>query len=135
MQSCITDFTIHVEYGDMHRVIDVLVYPSPEELQQAVAEYHGYEDPDDDHTLGVCHRFETIQPDGTSDPLCAIVRLCEPHLGVGMIAHEFAHAAVWLWELEHDTPLETDNDEEFCWVLGSLVKDCVNTLYDRGVLQ
>ena len=135
MLTLLTDFTIEIEYEDMRRAVDVLVYPSPEDLQDAIREYQGYEDPDDNHTLGVCHRFETIHPDGTSDPLCAIVRLCEPHLGVGLISHEFAHAAVWLWELNHpDTPLETDNDEEFCWILGSLVKDCVNALHDRGVL-
>lgn len=85
--------------------------------------------------LGLCERFTLFRTgEDSPDPLCAIVRLAQPHLGVGIISHELAHAAVWIRELKHgEVPLVTTNDEEFCWILGELVRQTIDTLYAKGV--
>jgi hypothetical protein len=87
---------------------------------------------DHSETLGICHRFETID-----EPLCAIVRLAPPNIGAGIVSHEMAHAAVWIHELEgqSDTSLNSDNDERFCWILGELVRHTVTKLYEHGVYR
>ena len=82
-------------------------------------------------TLGLCQRFHMM-----NDPLCAIVRLAPPHLGAGIIAHEMGHAAVHIREIEYKyetPPLCSDNDERFCWILGALVRQAVDTMYKYGV--
>jgi hypothetical protein len=70
-------------------------------------------------------------------PLCAIVRLAPPHIGVGMVAHEMGHAAVWMWEIQNKfstkTPLTCANDEWFCWVFGELMRQTIINLYEKGV--
>lgn len=85
---------------------------------------------DHSETLGVCHRFHMMD-----DPLCAIVRLTPSHIGIGVVSHEMAHAAVWIHELDNQfkKPLDCSNDEPFAWVLGELVRQTVNKLYEKGV--
>jgi hypothetical protein len=130
----LADFTITVEF-EQPRAVRVVVYDSVKGLRIAAARYDNtrrrglYAD-----TLGVCHRFEWMNADGTPDPLCAIVRLAEPNLGVGVISHELAHVAVWMRELtEGDERLTCENDEQFCWVLGDLVRQTINAITERGV--
>lgn len=136
----LADFTITVEF-EVPRAVRVVVYDSLKGLRVAASRYDnatrsrrrrrrgGYVD-----TLGLCQRFEWYDAAGKLDPVCAIVRLAEPHLGVGMISHELAHAAVWMRELiDGDEPLTCANDERFCWVLGELVRQTVNVMNDRGV--
>lgn len=90
---------------------------------------HGVETPDDgDKPVGLCHRFEH-----RGDDLVALVRLAPPHIGIGVVSHELAHAAVWIRELDEDTPFISDNDERFCWVLGELVSKTVTKLYEHEV--
>ena len=87
-------------------------------------------------TCGLCHRFEWLDDGGHSHPMCAIVRLAEPHLGIGIVTHEVAHAAVWIHELnEGPRPIVTDNDEPFVWMLGDLVRQAVVGLTDAGVYE
>lgn len=83
-------------------------------------------------TLGICHRFHL-----KDDPLCAIVRLAPPHIGAGMVAHEMAHAAVWVWAIHNkfDETLTCENDEWFCWVLGELVRRTTLQLIEKGVYE
>lgn len=141
----LADFTITVEF-DQPRAVRVIVYDSIKALRGAATRY------DNDKarrsrrrrgrhadTLGVCHRFEERIIDGDQDEsqaLCAIVRLAEPNLGVGLISHEMAHAAVWMRELsEGKKPLTCANDETFCWTLGELVRQTINTMTERGVYE
>ena len=85
-------------------------------------------------TLGICHRFEHYDKEGHIKPLCAIVRLAKPHLGIGIVSHELAHAAVWMRSLNKDTePLTDENDEPFVWLIGELISLTVDKMYALGV--
>jgi hypothetical protein len=82
-------------------------------------------------TLAICQRFHM-----SDSPVYSIVRFAPPHVGAGIVAHEMAHAAVWLWEIKNkfeDVPLACDNDEWFAWVLGELVRRTTTQLHDNGV--
>lgn len=134
----LADFTIRVKY-EVPRAVQVIVYDSIKGFRIAATRHDNtlkskkrkgrgtYS-----NALGVCHRFELLY-DGNSLPLCAIVRLAEPNLGVGIVSHELAHAALWVYELSEDKPLVCDNDEPFAWVLGELVRQTVNKLNEHGI--
>lgn len=84
-------------------------------------------------TLGICHRHHW---DG--DSVYAIVRVAPPNIGIGIISHELAHAAIWLWAIENkfdEKALTCENDEWFCWVLGELVRETVNKFYEIGIWE
>lgn len=137
----LADFTIRVKY-EVPRDVRVIVYDSPKGLRIAATRYDNRTKSQKrksrgeySRTLGVCHRFEFLGDKGESLPLCAIVRLAEPNLGVGIVSHEMAHAALWVYELAEDKPLVCDNDEPFAWILGELVRQSVTQLYERGIYQ
>jgi hypothetical protein len=134
----LADFTIRVKY-DQPRDVRVIVYDSIKGFRIAATRYDNTSKSKtrkgrgmNSNTLAICHRFELLD-DGKSLPLCSIVRLAEPNLGVGIVSHELAHAALWVYELSEDKPLVCDNDERFAWVLGELVRQTVTQLYERGV--
>ena len=135
----LADFIVSVE--DPRRDVRVIVYDSVKGLRIAASRYTNSDRPqlhrqrgEFANTLGVCHRFEWIDADGNSKPLCAIVRLAVPNIGVGIISHEMCHAAVWVRELlVGESPLTADDDEWFAWVLGDLVRQTVNGMNQRGV--
>jgi hypothetical protein len=61
-----------------------------------------------------------------------------PNIGIGIISHELAHAAIWLWAIENkfdEKALTCENDEWFCWVLGELVRETVNKFYEIGIWE
>ncbi len=130
------DITIH---SDPKRTVRVKIHENVVSLRSAATQYENRRGPrkkkkksEPKNLLGICHRFHNFK-----DPLCAIVRLAPPHLGVGIISHELAHAVVWIWEIDHhfkDVPLTCQNDEEFCWNLGELIQQTVNVLYKNHIL-
>lgn len=139
----LADFTIAVEFEHMPREVRVIVYDSLKAMRIAATRF-------DNHTLrksrrkrnahadtlGICHRYEWLDEQDRSKPECALVRLAKPHIGVGMIAHELAHAAVWMRELNGDTePLSCQNDEPIVWLIGELVRQAVNAMNERGVFE
>lgn len=139
----IADFTINVEFEDQPRAVRVIVYDNVKGLRIAATRHDNrgtlkqhrirgmFKD-----TLGICHRFEWQNSKGERRPLCAIVRLAKPEIGVGIISHELAHAAVWMRELNGETgPLTTENDESFVWLVGELVRQTVNAMQERGVFE
>lgn len=64
------------------------------------------------------------------------MRLAYPNLGVGIISHEMLHAAVWMRELNGQSgELNTENDEELCWVLGELVRQTINFMNELGIYE
>lgn len=85
-----------------------------------------------DNCVGICQRRHMA-----GDPLVAIVRLAPPYLGIGILSHEMAHAAVWMWEIQNKfnrkIPLICSNDEWFCWILGELVSTATAVLYEKGI--
>lgn len=143
----LANFTITVHHENQPRAVQVKVYKTVAAMRGAVARYDRPTKKErkrlaktgEDKFLGICHRFELMKfRRGTTreetNPLCAVVRLAKPHLGAGIIAHELAHAAVWIQQLNHgDEFLTCDNDEEFCWVLGELVRQTVDTLHAKGI--
>lgn len=137
----LADFTIRVKY-EVPRDVRVIVYDSVKGLRIAATRFDnlskakkgktrgGYA-----QTLGICHRFELQDKDGASKPLCSIVRLAEPNLGVGIVSHEMAHAALWVYELAEEKPLVCNNDEPFAWVLGELVRQSINQMTAHGIYE
>lgn len=83
-------------------------------------------------TMGICQRFHMAD-----SPIYSVVRFAVPHVGAGMVAHEMAHAAVWLWAIKNqfreDVPLACDNDEWFAWILGELVRQTTNKFIEDGI--
>lgn len=136
----LADFTISIE-SEIPREVRVIVYDSLKGLRIAATRYANLSVSRRKkklglfaNTLGVCHRFECVNHDGEVLPLCAIIRLAKPYVGVGILSHEMAHAAVWLHELNQGTTiLNNHNDEPFAWYLGELVRQTVNAMNDRGV--
>ena len=137
----LANFNIRVHY-EQPRDVNVVVYDNVQGLRIAATRY------DNRHksrkrrsrgaysrTLGVCHRFELLGDKGESLPLCAIVRLAEPNLGVGIVSHEMAHAALWVYELAENKPLVCDSDEPFAWVLGELVRQAINKMTEHGIYE
>lgn len=132
----LVDFTIRVRY-DSPRDVRVIVYDSVKGLRIGATRHDNRSSSKRRgtyaNTLGVCHRFELLDDKDESCPLCAIVRLAEPNLGIGIVSHELAHAALWVYELAEDKPLICDNDEPFAWILGELVRQTVNKMNEHGI--
>lgn len=134
----LADFTITIHDARKPLAVQVKVHDNVAALRAASTNHAKRagrkEDFDFSETLGICHRFHMMY-----DSLCAIVRFAPPHLGSAMVAHEMAHAAVWLWEIQNKfsrkTPLMCDNDEWFCWVLGELVGQTTLKLYEKGIYE
>lgn len=131
----LADFTITVHEARKPLAVRVKVYKRVSALRGACTQYANRIDDKTDcdfsDTLGICHRFHTF-----NDPLCAIVRLAEPNIGTGIVAHELCHVAVWMWEIHNkfeNVPLTCDNDEWFCWVLGELVRQTTIKLIEKGI--
>lgn len=134
------DFIITVHEARKPLAVQVKVHDDVSSLRSAAARYTNRSnlyskdtknDADFSDTLGICHRSHM-----SNTPLCAIVRLAPPNIGAGIVAHEMAHAAVWMWEINNefkDVPLTTSNDEWFCWVLGELVRQTTLKFIDKGI--
>lgn len=146
----IADFVITIHRDDRpDRAVRVIVHDNVFALRSAVTQYnrnHGNRkrsEKAEKGLLGVCHRFHNQRYAGRGknrkwgpDPLVALVRLAPPDLGIGIVTHELAHAAVWIQEIDDnfkDTPLVCQNDEDFCWNLGELVRQTVNKLYEKDI--
>lgn len=134
----IADFTITVYYRETPRAVQVKIHDNVAALRSAATQrarvWKGRKKkhiPEPERAVGLCEKFYWDK-----DPVCAIVRLAPPHIGIGVVSHELCHAATWIREIEHqfvDTPLTGENDEEFCWVLGELVRCTVLKMYEKGV--
>lgn len=130
----LADFEITI-HGEQERTVRVIVHNTTRALRAAATRMdriYGLDTSDNSNTLGICHRFERrYSPD---DSLCAVVRVAPPHVGIGVLAHELAHAAVWINQLNQgEVPLTDENDEPFCWVLGELIRQSVLKMYEHGV--
>ncbi len=138
----LADFTIRIE-SEIPREVRVIVYNNVKGLRIAASRYSNRTKSKRkkkqgrfSNTLGICHRFERVDVDGIVHPQCAVVRLAKPYIGVGVISHEMAHAAVWIHELnEGTTTISCSDDESFAWNLGELVRQTINAMHDRGVFD
>lgn len=136
----IADFTVYIHDVDGDLGVRIKVHESLRALHSAVThsdnrirspkkkKYNEHKD-----TLAICQRFHM-----QNSTTYAIVRLAPPHIGAGIVAHELAHAAVWLWEIKHkfeEVPIRCDNDEWFCWILGELVRRTTDQMYKNNVYE
>src|SRR3954447_7256686 len=132
----IADFIVTIHKARKPMAVRIAIHDHVGALRSAATKHSQRwqlkEEEDFSETLGICHRFHKA-----NDPLCAIVRLAPPNLGVGIVSHELAHAAVWLWDIQHEfnekSKLDCGNDEWFCWVLGELMSTTVDQMYQRKV--
>lgn len=131
----LADFTINIQEARKPLAVRVKVHDNVAALRRA-AKMHdiarGGKDGDFSDTCGICHCFHM-----QGDPVVALVRLAPPYIGAGIVAHEMAHAAVQLWEVQHKWEtkhrIANGNDEWFCWVLGELVRQTTIQLIDRKI--
>lgn len=121
------------------RKVRFVVYDKTSHLRAAATQYENVTKGrtkkrrcDYKNTVGICHPFELWKPEGkgknkimVQDPLCAIVRLARPNIGMGVLSHEMAHAAVHIHEMNTGGPVVQGEDEDFAWVLGDLVRQAV----------
>lgn len=135
----IADFVITI-HSDPPRAVQIKVHDNAFYLRSAVTQ-RGRKPGSrkkkapaaDKDLLGVCERFQIIR-NGETIPLCAIVRFAPPDIGIGIVSHELAHAVVHIWNLDHPGEILNDeNDEDFCWNLGELVRQTVNKFYEKGI--
>jgi hypothetical protein len=131
----LADFTITTHEGRKPMAVRVKVHDNVAALRGAATRYDKHrpkQEQDNSGIAGICHRRHMM-----GDPLVAIVRLAPPYIGAAMVAHEMAHAAVWMWEIQNKfnrkVALQCDNDEWFCWILGELVRCATVKLYEEGV--
>lgn len=132
----LADFTINIHDARKPLAVRVKIHDSVSALRSAATKFDrkwGKGKEDHSQTLGICHRLHIA-----NDPLCAVVRLAPPYMGVNVLAHEMAHATVWLWLIynkfdETESLLTCQNDEWFAWVLGELVSRTTAKLYEKGV--
>lgn len=131
----LADFTITTYDGRKPMAIRIKVHNSTRALRAAATRFDRRRDKPNQEpmtALGICHRFHLADTD-----VVALIRLAPPHIGIGVLSHEITHAAVWMWEIQHKfskkTPINCENDEWFCWILGELVSSATQTLYDLGV--
>jgi hypothetical protein len=125
----LADFTITVHEARKPLAVRIKIHESNAALRGACTRYDKrHYDGDEDFTdvLGICHRRHMA-----GDPVCCVVRLAPPDIGVGMVVHELTHAAVHMWEIQNKfdgTPLVCENDEWFAWV-----RQTTHMLYKKGV--
>jgi hypothetical protein len=131
----LADFTINIHEARKPLAVRVKVHDNVAALRMASKKYAiAWDDKDADFsdTCGICHCFHM-----QGDPVVALVRLAPPHIGAGVVAHEMAHAAVHLWEVQHkwETKHRITNgkDEWFCMVLGELVRQMTIQLIERKI--
>lgn len=129
----LTDFTINIHTARKPLAVQVKVHDSTAALRMACKKRDNRIGGEGDFsdTLGICHRFHMW-----NDPLSAIVRLAPPYITHEIVAHEMAHAAVHLWDIQTgwDIPLDCSNDEWFCTILGELVGQTTTVLQRKNLL-
>lgn len=133
------DFTITVHDVDKPLGVRVVVHDTLRAMRSAVTQQDNYwfggkNRSDHKDYLAICQRYNLQGSD-----VYSTVRFAPPHVGGGIVAHEMAHAAVWLWAIKNkfdeDVPLRCDNDEWFCWILGELVRRTNQMFFKRGIYK
>lgn len=134
----LADFTIDIHNTRKPMAVQVVVHETVQELRKAAQMFYNNwptrsdDGTDFEDTLGICHRFHLH-----GEPVVAVVRLAPPHIGAGVVAHELAHAAVWVWLVQtmwdKKLQLNCENDEWFAWVLGELVRHTTVKFHEKGL--
>lgn len=133
----LADFKITIHSQPL-RTVRVAIYEDVKALRRAAKRHDRMfmADGDFSDVVGLCQRYAVQGRDGNLHADVATVRLAPPHIGIGVVTHEIAHACVWLWELDHpDEKLDLSNDEPFAWLMGELVRQTVNKMYEHKVWE
>jgi hypothetical protein len=91
---------------------------------------------------GYCHTYDRFYKSGRRAADFAEVHLAAKYLGVSVLSHELAHAALaWAQRTKIDdliadteNPAVSDAEERFCYVLGDLMAEVVTKLYELKIL-
>lgn len=132
----LADFTIVIHDADKPLGVRVVVHDTLRAMRSAVTQQDNHWSGGKNRSkttdfLAICQRFNLQGSD-----VYSTVRFSPPHIGGGIVAHEMAHAAVWLWEIKHkfeDVPIRCDNDEWFAWILGELVRQTNIKFFEKGL--
>lgn len=133
----LADFVITIHDVDKPLGVRVVVHDSLRAMRSAVTQSdnrrRGSKNGGKNNTyLAICQRL----PHMAKAEYYAIARFAPPHIGAGIVAHEMAHAAVWLWiiKMQWEAHALTDeNDEWFAWILGELVRQTTLVFKRNGV--
>lgn len=132
----LADFKITINDVDKPLAVRVVVHKNLRAMRSAVTQqdnhwFNGKNRSDNTDFLAICQRYNL-----QGDNVYSTVRFAPPYIGGGLVAHEMAHAAVWLWEIKHEfkeKALTCQNDEWFAWILGELVNRTTEKFYEKGV--
>jgi hypothetical protein len=125
----VNEYTIATHITGKKRIVKVRIYERLQDLRGAETRYKnwsGFKDENNDF-VGICHSWYSvyINPNGEEyeREWVNLIRLCREHLTPTIIAHEFAHAAQWIYSLDFPDdkePMRSDN-EEFAYLYGELL--------------
>lgn len=133
-------FQISTRRTGKKRQINVIVYDDVKRMREHATLWtkrvQGKAD-DFSDCEGVTHREEWIDvKTDESMPYCGTIRLHKGRLGVGIVAHEVTHAALWIYELDIErngvNTVDIGKEEIFCYIVSDLNTKLVNKLYDYG---
>lgn len=133
-------FQVSTRMSGQKRIVRVVVYDDIQELRRDGDKYNQNmnHEQSNDGVLGLAHRYERIDIESdTSHPEVGTIRLHKDFLRSGIICHEVAHIALWIYETDIKKPLTTEdneNEEKFCHILGELTAKIVNKLYAKELL-
>ena len=132
------DFTIYIHDVLKDMGVRVVVHDNLRAMRSAVTQqdrrwYGRRKLPRTEDFLAICQRYHM-----SDSSVYSTVRFTADNVGAGIVAHELAHAAVWLWEIKHQfepTPISCDAEHEewFAWILGELVRRTTEKFYEKGV--
>lgn len=139
-----TDFQISTNRSGRNRTFNVRVYDDLKAMRRDAANWTKRvrgESEDFGGALGVTHRNERLTvsegKDDVSHDLVGMIRIHRSALRTGIITHEVAHAALWVFELDCGGRPTTENHEQeevFCHIVGSLTAKFVHKLYEKQLL-
>lgn len=89
-------------------------------------------------TFGVTNKQSLYSKDDELLKVEAFIRLDKTHCPTGLVAHEVAHAAVYLFtqdgnRLHKDSPIS--KEEKFCYLYGDLFHEVTKKMYKLGVWE
>lgn len=89
-------------------------------------------------TYGVTNK-QTVYTDPKSDKpslIEAIIRLEKDHCPTGLVAHEVAHAAIYIFTKDGNRLHRNQSinvEEKFCYLYGDLFHEITKKLYKKGI--
>lgn len=142
-------FRVSVGHSGRRRFVRVSVYETAEELRAAADRYNkrigAYTPGEFDHAHGVTHSFWSVLIDGDgkevrTGPSAAHIRLYRGALGMAVVTHEVAHAALAIYRQDcfgeqGSVHGDMEQEEVACYLIGELAARVVSGLYRYGFYE